>query len=494
MKRILVTLAIAFGFGTGLGQDADDTLVVGIYQDVAQMNPIRTTSAANLRTLTQIVESLFRLDPESGESVPHLATGWERIDDLTVRVTLREGVSFTNGEPMNAEAVKFSLETLAVEPTQVVALGAVSHVDIVDEHTVDVVTDEPFPLLALSLALNGHVVPPAHYQEVGPDGFAAQPIGTGPFMYEDRVPGESITLVRNDDYWNGAVSFERLVFRPIPEDTSRIAALMAGEIDIATNVPASQYDRVEDADGVHVASTVGFSAKMALLDGLPDSPMADPRVRQAVNYAIDKDLILDALYDGHGRVQTCQLATPTFFGYNPDLEAYPYDPERARELLAEAGYENGVEIDLKYRTSSGDDELTEAMAAMLNEVGFRTNHIILEGGEFLRQLSAFELRNFATLGMSTAPDATYGFNIFLSDAPYSYYRNPEFDEVVLQAQKAIDPAEREALLHEAAQIACDDPTVLFLFTLDEIYGVADRVSGWEPSPDNLLYFENTTLD
>jgi peptide/nickel transport system substrate-binding protein len=470
------------------------TLIVGIYQDVAQMNPVRTTSAANLRTTTQIVESLFRLDHDTGESVPHLAESYERLDDLTLRVVLREGITFTNGEPMDAEAVKFSLETLAVEPVQVVALGQVDRVDIVDERTVDVVTKAPFPLLVLSLSLNGHVVPPIYYQEVGPDGFASHPIGTGPFAYESRIAGQSITLVRNDGYWRGAAEFERLEFRPIPEDTVRIAALLAGEIHIATNVPASQYARVDAANGVHAASVVGFSAKMALLDGLEDSPLADTRVRQAVNYAVDKELLLEVLYGGHGKISTCQLGNPAFFGYNPNLEPYPYDPERARALLAEAGYPDGVAVDLKYRTSAGDDELSEALASMLEDVGISVNHIILEGGEFLRQLSAFELRNIATLGISTAPDTTYGHNIFLSDAPYSYYRNPEFDEVVRSAQTAIDTEERLSLLNEAARIACEDPTVLFLFSLDEVYGVSDRVAGWAPSPDNLLYFENVSLD
>lgn len=490
-RRLTLLLVLA---AVAIAQAAGSTLVIGIYQDVSQMNPIRTTSAANLRTTTQIVESLFRLNPENGELVPHLALGYEQIDDLTLRVQIREGVSFTNGESVNAEAVKFSIETLAVEPTQVVALGPVSHVNIIDEYTVDIVTKQPYPLLSLSLALNGHVVPPVYYQEVGPDAFANHPIGSGPFKFENRVAGQSITLVRNDDYWRGAMAFERLEYRPIPEDSSRIAALLAGEIDIATNIPASQYNRLDQAGGVGVSKVLGFSAKMAILDSIDGSPIIDPRVRQAINYAIDKELLLDVLYDGHGQVATCQLSTPVFFGYNPSLDPYPYDPERARALLAEAGYPNGVTMDWKYRTSSGDGELTEAVASMLEDVGFTINHIILEGGEFLRQLSAFELRNAATLGMTTAPDTTYGHNIFLQDAPYSYYRNPAFDEVVRAASQALDPEVRQNYLWQAADIACQDPVALFLFTLDDIYGVSDRVHGWNPSPDNLFYFEGVTLD
>ncbi|HRP45908.1 MAG TPA: ABC transporter substrate-binding protein [Trueperaceae bacterium] len=494
MKAVIKFTLAVLTLLTSFALAAGNTLVIGIYQDVAQMNPIRTTSAANLRTATQIVESLFRLDGQTGEPVPHLASAWTRIDELTVDVSLKEGISFTNGEPMDAAAVKFSLETLAVEPTQVVALGAVATVDVLDDHTVRIHTKEPFPLLVLSLALNGHVVPPAYYQQVGPDGFAAHPIGTGAFKFDSRIAGQSITLVRNDAYWGGAPAVEKLEFRPIPEDTSRIAALLAGEIDIATNVPASQYDRVENAANVHVESVTGFTAKLALLDGLPDSPIADPRVRQAINYAVDKEALLDALYYGHGTLSNCQLGTPQFFGYNPDLRPYPFDPAKARALLAEAGFPNGLTVDLKYRTSSGDAELSEAIAAMLQDVGITANHIVLEGGEFLRQLSAFELRNVATLGIATAPDTTYGHNIFLQDAPYSYYRNPAFDEVVHEASRAIDPAKRLSLLNEAAAIACEDPVALFLFSLEEVYGVSDRVSGFAPSPDNLLFLEKVTLD
>lgn len=478
--------------GTAFG--AGNTLVIGIYQDVSEMNPIRTTSAANLRTTSQIVERLFKLDSVTGEAVPLLATSWDQIDDLTLRLHLRPGVSFTNGEPMNAEAVAFSIEQLAAEPTMVIALGAVESATVVDDLTVDVKTKTPFPLLVLSLALYGQVVPPVYYTSVGPDGFAAHPIGTGPFVFSSRVPGQSITLTRNDEYWGGPVAIEKLEYRPIPEDSSRIAALMAGEIDLATNIPASQVNRIEQAPGIGIKEVLGFTAKMALIDGLPDSPIADPRLRQAINYAVDKQTLLDVLYDGHGQVSNCQLGTGFFFGFNPTLQPYPFDPDAARALLTEAGYPDGLDIDFKYRVSSGDSELSEAIAAMLEDVGFRVHHIILEGGEFLRQLDTFELRNLATVGMSTAPDMTYSFNIFLSDAPYSYYRNQEFDEVVREANQEMNPDARRALLQKAGKIGCEDPLALFLFTLNDVWGVSDRVHGWEPHPDSLLHFDNVSLD
>lgn len=493
MVRKLLLLAIS-ALLSGVVFGAGNTLVIGIYQDVSEMNPIRTTSAANLRTTSQIVERLFRLDSVTGEPTPLLATSWEQLDDLTLRLHLRSGISFTNGEPMNAEAVAFSIEKLAAEPTMVIALGAVESATVVDELTVDVRTKTPFPLLVLSLALYGQVVPPAYYAEVGPDGFASHPIGTGPFVFESRVPSQSITLSRNDAYWGGPMAIEKLEYRPIPEDSSRIAALMAGEIDLATNIPASQFNRIEQAPGVGVKEVLGFAAKMALIDGLPDSPIKDPRLRQAINYAVDKQTLLDVLYDGHGQVSQCQLGTSFFFGFNPSLQPYAYDPDKARALLAEAGYPNGLDIDFKYRVSSGDSELSEAIAAMLEDVGFRVNHIILEGGEFLRQLDTFELRNLATVGMSTAPDMTYSFNIFLSDAPYSYYRNEEFDKVVRAANEEMNPESRRTLLQQAGQIGCEDPLALFLFTLNDVWGVSDRVHGWAPHPDNLLYFDGVTLD
>lgn len=489
--RAAITLAVALVLANGFA--AGNTLVIGIYQDVATLSPVRTTSAANLRTIVQIVERLFRIDPASGDIVPYLATGWERVDDNTITITLRPGITFTNGEPMNAEAVKFSLETLAVEPTHMNHLGAVERVDIIDDLTVNVVTSIPIPVLPLTLAQFGHVIPPAYYQEVGPDGFAAKPIGTGPFMFESQVPGQSITLVRNDNYWDGASAIESIVYRPIPEDSARISALLAGEIDIATNVPGSQYNRIDNANGVHIASVVGYSAKLGLLDALPGSPLEDPRVRQAVNYAVNKELLLEVLNGGHGTLSTCQTATPQFFGHNPNLQPYPYDPDKARALLAEAGYANGVDVVFKYRVSSGDDELSEAISAMLEEVGFRVEQVLLEGGEFLRQLTALELRHLAVAGISTAPDAIYPLKVWVTGASYSYYSNADFDAAILEAEQTIDENRRRELLHTAAQIACDDPPLLYLFTLEELYGVSDRVIGWNPTPDNWFNFTGVTL-
>jgi peptide/nickel transport system substrate-binding protein len=152
-----------------------------------------------------------------------------------------------------------------------------------------------------------------------------------------------------------------------------------------------------------------------------------------------------------------------------------------------------LDVEYKYRATGGDKELSEAIAAMLEDVGFRVKHTILEGGEYLRQLSAFEWRNLVTAGIVVAPDAQYIFNTEIQTGPYSYYRNPDFDEVVLRAQVELDPSVRTTLLQNAARIACENPSNIYLFNLEDLYGVSERVIGWEPSPDYLIYLDGVSL-
>lgn len=492
----LRTLSLALLGIALLGSASAQRLVVAQGQDIVWLNPMKTTAQVNLNAASQIVETLMHYSYETGNVEPNLATAWERIDDHTLRVTLREGVSFTNGEPFNAEAAAFSLELSASEPAMSGSLAQLDRVEVVDEYTIDVITSVPYPLLEISLARAAHMVAPAYFQEVGEDEFNLAPVGTGPFILSERAPGERVVLVRNDDYWGGASALAEVEFRPIQEDGSRLAALQAGEVHIATNMPHGLYDRLAASSGADAVTVAGARTMYLILDGREGSPIADARLRQAINYAIDKELLLEILFAGRGEVLQGQMVTDSYFGFNDELDAYPYDPERALELLAEAGYPDGLNLDFKYSFGryAGDRETSEAIAGMLAEVGITTNQIVLEGGEFLTQLTTLQLTPVALVGYATAPDAIYQYNINITGERYAYYSNTEYDALVQAAASTLDPAERLELFRQISQIAYDDPPFAYLFAPDDLYGVSGSVQGWVPRPDQAIVLTGVSLD
>jgi peptide/nickel transport system substrate-binding protein len=488
---LIATVAVAF-----LGTASAERLVIAQGQDIVWLNPMKTTAQVNLNAATQIVETLMVFDYDIVGVVPRLATEWERVDDLTLRVHLRDDVYFTNGEHFDAEAAKFSLETAMQEAAMSGSLTALDRIEVVGPYTIDVITSEPYPLLEISLARAGYMVPPAYFAEVGDDGFNEAPIGSGPFILSERSPGERVVLVRNDDYWGGPSALSEVEFRPIQEDGARLAALQTGEVHLATNLPHALYNRTANAANVEAVTVEGARTMLLILDGRPDSPIADKRIRQAINYAIDRELLLEVLFAGRGSILRGQQVTESYFGFNPELDAYPYDPERARELLAEAGHPDGLTLDFKYSFGryAGDKETSEAIAAMLADVGIQTNQIVLEGGEFLNQLVTLQLTPMAFVGYATAPDASFQYNINLSGERYAYYSNPEYDALVRAAEATMDPAERLDLYRQISELAYDDPPYAFLFAPDDLYGVSSRVSGWQPRPDQAILLSGVTLE
>lgn len=495
MKHRIFTLLITLALTSMFGASAQ-TLVVAQGQDLTLLNPIKTTAQVELNAGRQMVESLLMMDNDNMTILGQLATDWRRIDEYTVEFDLREGVFFTNGEPFNAEAAKFSLELQAEEPAMSGMMDTIETVEIIDDYTIRVHTKTPDPLLEISFAGSSYILPPAYYQEVGEDAFNAHPIGTGPFVFVKRVSGQYVELERNEDYWGEYPNIERIHFRGIQEDGARLAALQTGEVHIATNIPLSMYQRVANSSGVTAETVQGARMYLLILDSrTDDTPIHNKLVRQAMNYAVDKEALLDVLFEGQGSVIQGQQATPDFFGFNPDIEAYPYDPEKARELLAEAGYPDGFTEVFSYPFGrlAGDKEVAEAVAAMFEDVGITIVHEVLESGEWLNQLVTQQLSPISLAGYATPPDAHYQYHINVEGQRYTYYANTEYDELVLAAMTETDREAREQLYFQAAEIAYDDPPFVYLVAPADLYGVSDRVEGLVVRPDQWLYLHDVTF-
>ena len=291
--------------------------------------------------LFHLFDTLTTVDIETGEVQPSMAESWEVIDDTTWRFTLRQDITFQNGEPFNAEVAKYNLDRLIDPDVKAYTWFFVSDADyesceVVDEYTIDIHTKTPSAVVADALHYT-LIVPMDYYSTTPLEELASNPIGSGPFKMTEWVPDDHMTLERWDDYWGAAPNVETVIFRPVPELSTRISELVTGGADIILNVAPDQTGQIEACETCQVLGTSGGRDIFIMID-LRFVPFDDVRVRQALNYAVDKQAILDAFFKGNG---TILAGVANGFWEDKDLEPYAYDPDKALELFAEAGYTPG---------------------------------------------------------------------------------------------------------------------------------------------------------
>lgn len=325
--------------------DGSDSIVIGMRTNaLVTFDPAMFRDRETEAVLRNIFDTLIGTSRE-GEVFPLLASSWEVIDNKTYEFNLRPDVKFTNGDPLTADDVVFTFHRVITEGAvdgatspRAGLLGPIDRVEKIDDATVRFHYLETFPQeLLLQALVHFQIVPEKHVTEVGADAFAAAPIGSGPFKFVRGELDSQVVLERNPDYWNGAPALETVVFRMMPEPSTRIAALLSGEVHIIQAVSPDLVERLSGAPNVVVKTAPGTRSYQTELNN-SKPPFDDVRVRQALNYAVDWDEILGTIFRGYGdRLSTGFL--PTGFGYDTDLAPYPYDPEKARELLREAGYD-----------------------------------------------------------------------------------------------------------------------------------------------------------
>lgn len=463
--------------------------------ETATFYPPATGGLFERNSFMQVFDALMHREPD-GTIEPRLATSWEAVDATTWRFTIRQGVTFTNGEPLDANTVKASIDIYRA-PDSVVAsrYRSISEVVVVDDYTVEVITSVPDPFLANALTDNAFILPTQYLAEVGIEGFASQPIGTGPYVVGEWVRGDRIVFQANPSYWGGNVPIQRVVWRTIPEPSSRVAALQNGEIDLTWEIPAIQVSILERTPGILVQA--GPSPRAVYIGLWPDSPIAggeplsDVRVRQALNYAVNRQAIVQALQRGYGTLISQPIPHSRYNGYDASIEPYPYDPAKARELLAEAGYADGFTIELLTTARYLTAEESQAVTADLAAVGVNVRIAEVEYGQFVARLTQersqspmYSLSIQGTQGIdayeiySIAIASTGTFN-------WNRYTNPEVDQLVAQMASEFDSDARAALARQAAQLTHDDPPWIYLWNNSSIYGLRD-VWQWTARTDDLI--------
>jgi peptide/nickel transport system substrate-binding protein len=452
----------------------------------------------------QIFDTLLRRNLKTLQLEGNLAESWRLLNDTTWQFKLRRGVKFHNGEPFDAAAVKFSVERM-LNPKQAApgrtSIATIDRVDVVDPYTVNVVTKTPFPLLPVRMS-PGHcgtvgILPPKYVAQAGDAGFAVKPVGTGPYRFVEWVKDERLVLEANKDYHRGAPAIDRLVFRPVPELTTRVAALLSGQADLVSDVPPDQVAKVK-ASGVariEVSTLGGFIIMVKITNYLMPGPWQDARVRKAINYAIDIDTIIKTVLEGYGQVVGVPLEKEAF-GFNPNLKWYGYDPERAKALLREAGHPNGFEMTLHVpnRRYMNDIEVVQAMAQMLGKVGIKAKVEVGEQSVYTQKWRRRELlpAYMTAWGGAGIFDGDLLVNSLHSKSALAIHKNEALDKILEEAQGSNDPEKRKALYWKAQEMIYEDAPIIKAYQQAHIFGISSRLD-WTPWIDNMLFLYDAKL-
>jgi peptide/nickel transport system substrate-binding protein len=486
MKRLLLFLAVA---AFTLGGAHSQTIVVGQSADAVSLSPHRTNDQPSARVMRQIYDTLI-VQTEELELEPGLAESWEQIDDLTWEFRIRADVVFHDGTPLTASDVAWTLDRLRDPATAAPAaflVGFIDEIEVLDEHAVRITTNAPFAPMLTHLAHTAtSILSEAAVTAAGEDYGTAVVVGTGPFRFVSWQTASQIVLERNPEWWGGEVRPEGVVFRPITEGTVRSIELETGGIDIAYALEPRDAQRMEDQPRIRLfpvetlaTSYVGFNVQRA--------PFDDVRVRQAINLALDVETIVDVVYEGQGILATSPIS-PRVFGAHEDLEPYGYDPERARELLAEAGHPNGFSTTLWTNDNPLRIQIAEIAQAQLGEVGITVDVQVLEWSTYLAETAAGNHDMFILGWVAVTADADYGLYALFHSSQFgnagnrTFWANERVDALLDLGRTTEDPDQRLEYYREAQEIIVEEAPWLFLLITIEVNGTRDNVDGFVAHP------------
>lgn len=452
-------------------------LVLGVVLEPPHLDPTAGAAAAIDEILyANVFEGLTRIGP-SGEVLPALAESWTISDDGKVYTfKLHKGVKFHDGSDFDAEDVKFSLDR-ARAPDSVNAqkglFAAIDTVEVIDPETVQVTLKHPQGAFLYNMGWGDAVI-------VAPesaDRNKEKPIGTGPFRFEHWAKGSAVTLVKSDNYWGDPVALDKVEFRFIPDAAAAVPAVLSGDVQAFPFFPADAVSQVEGNPQLKVVigSTEGETI-LAMNNKKP--PLDNLKVRQAISYALDREAIIDGASGGLGQPIGSHVS-PSSKAYVDLTGRYPHDAAKARELLKEAGFENGFKTTLKLPPPAYARDGGQIIASQLRNVGIQADIIPVEWAQWLDQV--FTKKDYdLTIVSHTEPN---DIDIYSRPEYYFNYQNPEFNKVIEELNLTSDEATRNSLLAKAQNILADDAVVGFLFELPKV-GVWDaKLSGlWENAP------------
>ncbi|KUP08525.1 peptide ABC transporter substrate-binding protein [Bacillus coahuilensis p1.1.43] len=483
-----------------------DQLIFGRGGDAVALDPAAVTDGESLMVTENIFETLVNFGEQDTQIEPNLAKEWTISEDgLTYTFTLNEGIKFQDGTDFNADAVVANFDRWMNGGESFYYYGSmfggykgdeghvIESITAVDELTVEFKLTRPQAPFLKNLAMSPFgIVSPKAIEELGDKlGETPTEAGTGPFVFVEWVKNDKIVLKKNENYWKeGLPKVDEVVYRTIPENSARLNALIAGEIDIADGINPSDASQIEGEEDLELVKRPSMNVGYLGLTNTRE-PFDDPKVRQAMNYAINKQGIIDALYEGQAEAAKNPMP-PSISGYNESIEGYEYDPEKAKELLKEAGLEDGFEMELWAmpvpRPYMPDGQkAAELIQADLEKVGITAEIVSFEWATYLEKARNGEADAFLLGWTGDNGDADNFLYVLLDQDNigsnnYSYYSNDELHELLVTAQSESDESKRNDLYAEAQEIIYQDAPWVPLVHSTPLLGVSKNVKGYVPHP------------
>ena len=472
-----------------------DRVVIYHAGGIDSLHPYNHSLSPAYGVWEHIMEPLVQVDQKANEYVPKLAESWEFKGKEWV-FKLKKGIKFHDGSPLTAHDVEFSFNRIKTDKKSLQRrqLRELVEMRVVDDHTIVLVTDTP-NVVFLDKLQSRFVMSKAAAEKHGED-VDKHPIGTGPYKFVSFKRDGDLVLERNDDYWGSPKpQVKTMVWRKVTEEAARVAALEAGQVDVINAVPPHEVERLKQNPRITIKSVPGSRIYfLAINPGF--KPWDNKLVRQAANYSIDADSIVKNIFDGLGFVVQ-GAGAKTYIGHDPNAKRYPYDPKKSRELLAKAGYPDGVSVKLYY--SQGrypkDSEVLQAFAAQMKKGGFNVELISQEWVVFWGRSGVNGGKMpFYYIGRGSVIDVhTHVEQYFKTGAsPRIDYSNPALDKLIEAEMAEADPEKRAKILHEIGRILKEDSPWVPLWNLADIYGFASNIE-WDPrSDERIRTWEMTT--
>ncbi|CAM3571882.1 glutathione ABC transporter substrate-binding protein GsiB [Aeromicrobium ponti] len=482
-------------------------ITIAVADNFISMDPHDTNDTLSYSAQKTMLEGLVGFDKEMNV-IPVLAEEYTANEDATeFTFKLREGIVFHDGEPFNAEAVKANVDRLADPANNLKRhslFAIVKETQVVDDYTVKVVLSEPFGAMINNFAHPAAMMlSPKALETYGKD-VSQHPVGTGQYVFEDWKPGDHLKVKKNESYWNGAPNADSITFKPTPENGARVAMLQTGEADFIYPVPSEQASSINGKDGVMVENSPSIIVRYMAMNTLK-KPFDDKRVRQAINYAVNKEAFVKVVMNGYSSVLDSIIAPNTQF-YSKQTP-YEFNLEKAKELLKEAGYENGFEATVWGSNNSSSIKGMEFMQQQLAQIGIKLEVVPMEAGTMSEKIWSVENPEDAELELyyggwsPSTGDADWGIRPLLGgkDAfpPKSYntayYNSEEANNLIAEALSTADPDKRKASYEKVQKLLWDEAPWTFLSVDDTMAGKKNYLEGIYLLPDGSLSIENLEI-
>ena len=488
------TTTAAAPVDSGLSVTAQpDTIIAAMRGEPVLIDPQNQSDMPSTTSCIQVYEPLIMLNPATGEYMPWLAESWEQIDDLTIRFKLREGVKFHNGDELTSEDVMFTLERGKASSKKAWVFRPFDppNSEIIDKYTIDIRTEEPFAAALSFLANNGSLIVSKSAVEAAAsvDEYGQAPNGgTGPWKFNNWVAGDSVTYDRNDDYWGEKAAFAKMILRNITDDTTRALSLESGDIDMCIDVAPAQIENVKASGRAEVFRAPSYVTAYLCFNVKKDSPWKDVRVRQALRWAMDLDSMVSVAFPGVGT--PADGPYPKSIAVATDAEgdlAYGYDLEKAKALMAEAGYPDGFEMNFWTNENQSRIDMGEMLQNAWAQIGVTLNVEIMEFATLLELLDTGGHDIFMMGWVLGGNDGDFIHDLFHTTLGFENnrpgYENKEFDRMVDAARVSMDQDERNELYSQIQDLLRAELPWIPVQHGEAIYGLRSTLKDVDVQPE-----------